>query len=270
MKLKFIITAVAIAASTAAHGAIVYSQNFNSAANGTTGTGLGDGSNIVGAGYNPHVENWVGLNALLLTKDGVTGTTSNFFLPNLNPGPFGISSFVADFDVLFQKTTPGFADGLSFNFGTLNNTSSPYGSELGMYNPGNTGNVLSVGFVTYEGYTPKIVANYNGITVGSNTTYPPILSVQSSSPAALVHATISWDGGSGLTMTYGGNTVFSNLAIPGFTPEAGAQFAFAARTGAASEDAWIDNVQIQTVPEPSSLALVAAGCGAIALRRRRK
>ncbi len=268
MKHNIFIAAVGIAASAAAHGSTVYFQDFNSAANGTTGTGLGDGSNIVtnipGAAI---VQDWAGLKALAITHEGSTGTSSNFFLPDLDPG-HTLSSFTADFDLLFQSSDAVYADGLSFNFGQLNNTTSAYGSEFGMYAPGNTGNVLSVGFMTYVGNTQQIITNYNGVTVGANATYPPVVEIRSSGAVPMRHVSISWDETSGLSMIYGGNTVFSNLAIPGFTPEAGYRFAFAARTGADTEDAWIDNLQVQTVPEPSALVLSGlAALGGIWRRR---
>ena len=50
---------------------------------------------------------------------------------------------------------------------------------------------------------------------------------------------------------------------------AGDKFAFSTATGGAQMDIFIDNVSIQSVPEPSSGALLAIGIGGLlALRRR--
>jgi len=252
-----------------ASAGLVYSQNFNAFTEGTTGTGLGDGSNIVtsspGAGT---VQEWGSLKALQLTKEGIGGTASNFFLPDLNPGG-AVTSFSVSFDLLFQSTDESYADGISFNFGQLNSTTQTYGSEFGMFNPDFTGDVLSVGWVNYWAGSKRIEVFQNGATVGSNTTYPPLTSVQSSIPGPTVPVALSWDQVSGLSLTYGGNNVFTNLATPGFTPAAGYKFAFAARTGADTQDAFIDNIQISTVPEPAALLLSALGCLGLLLRRRR-
>jgi hypothetical protein len=252
-----------------ASAALVYSQNFNAATPGTTGTGLGDGSNIIvtntpGAAS---VQEWGSLKALQMTKEGIGGTGSNFFLPDLNPGG-AVTSFSVSFDLLFQSTDTTYADGISFNFGQLNSTTQTYGSEFGMYNTNFTGDVLSVGWVNYWAGSKRIDVFQNGATVSSNTTYPPFTTVQSSIPGPTVPVTVSWDKGSGLSLTYGGNNVFTNLATPGFTPAAGYKFAFAARTGADTQDTFIDNIQVNTVPEPAATLLGALGFLGL-LRRRR-
>ncbi|MEY5012568.1 MAG: hypothetical protein RLZ22_289 [Verrucomicrobiota bacterium] len=251
-----------------AAAALVYSQDFNNVTPGTTGTGIGDGTNIVSTNNSgaASVQDWGGFKALRLTQEAYGSTVSNFFLPDLNPGGF-ITSFDVSFDLLIQSTDSVYADGISFNIGQLNNTTTPYGSEYGMYNTSYTGDVLSVGWINYFGGTKRIVVQENGATVASNSSYPPITHIGTSvGPTVAVHLT--WNVEDGLSLTYGGNSVFTNLAVSGFTPEAGYKFAFAARTGADTQDVWIDNLQINTVPEPST-ALVGALALLGFLRRRR-
>jgi hypothetical protein len=51
---------------------------------------------------------------------------------------------------------------------------------------------------------------------------------------------------------------------------AGDKFAFSAAVGAASMDMFLDNVSIQSVPEPSAASLLALGIGGLIALRRRK
>ena len=84
--------------------------------------------------------------------------------------------------------------------------------------------------------------------------------------------TISWDASTGLSVNYGGSPLVSGLAIPGFTPVAGDTFAFNGFDGLSTQSVYIDNVSIQTVPEPSTslIALAGLACGGFSMWRRRK
>lgn len=245
---------------------LVYSQNFNGAANDTTGTGLGDGSNMTdnsgtfdtrvlsssqwGAGPTPDGQPW---KALFLTPMQ-TGIIGNFYTPVVNQGQ-SVSAFSANFTLLnnyINKTSQNIiADGFSVNFGKFNNTTSVFGSEAGMYSAGDgkTGNVLSLSFYTYESADPRIELRYNGSTIATNP-MDPYYNTQNPPPSsAFLPVNFSWDS-NGVDVTYNGISVFSNVAVSGFTPSIDSSFAMAARTGAAYQNTFVDDIAINTTAAP--------------------
>jgi hypothetical protein len=267
--------------------ALVYDQNFNSAGNGTTGTGLGDGTNIVSNNSTARVHYQSdgfggGWRALRLTQDGVNSDTANFYLPDFDPG-LKLDSFTVDFTLLIRATgTAG--DEFSFNIGDFKNTTTPF-NGIGLYSPpANSGSMLSVLWDTYNsgGSDPNsIEVFYNGSSVANNTSVPPTIYAGGLTFAEISFksVSVSWDSGSGLSVSYGGSSVFTNLSVPGFNPAPGYQFGFGAWTGGgASQGIYIDNLTINTtasaaaVPEPgqiaASLLLLTALATHLLLKRR--
>jgi hypothetical protein len=256
----------------------LYTQNFGSATVGDTGASLSDGSNMVGTVTGiTSVQSVPSSGNALRLIDQSGGSFGNWFLPNLDPG-VAVTSFTASFDSLIYNsggTTPG--DTLGFNFGTITNTTSAYtnGGTGGMYEVGKAVNLLTVSFRTYQvGRSPpetrEIQVWYNNTQINSNIGTPVVSSVLDAS--AYQVTTISWDASTGLSVNYGGSSLVSGLAIPGFTPVAGDTFAFNGFDGAATQSVYIDNVSIQTVPEPSTSLIAFAGlaCGGFSMWRRRK
>ena len=242
---------------------LVYSQNFNAAAIDTTGTGLNDGSNMVDnvSFYNTRVwdsTSWGALpagqewRALWLTSMA-QGIVGNFFMPVKNTGQ-SVSSFSANFSMLlnFIGGAPGvMGDGLSINFGKFNNTTNAIGGYLGMYTPdgGTTGNVLTLSFYNYTGDNRRIELSYNGSVVASNT-FDPYYNLQSPAPAsAFLPVNFSYDA-NGVDVTYFGTSIFSNVAVAGFTPGVNDSFAIQARTGAAYQNTFVDDIAINTTVAP--------------------
>lgn len=258
-------TASVVAETHAQTSQLVYSQDFNAAAAGTTGTGLNDGSNIV---YNSNTSDftarvydsttWGALpagqewRALFMTPMG-PGVRSNFFMPDTNAGQ-SLSSFSADFSLLINyinRDSHPMANGFSINFGKFNNTSDYYGSEAGMHSPGDgkTGDVLTVSWFTYSGGTPRIEARYNGNTIATGV-QPPFYNTQTPAPdSAFLPVNFSWDS-NGLDLTYNDIPIFSNLAVNGFSPGIGYSFAMAARTGADWQNLFVDDIAINTTAAP--------------------
>ena len=257
-------TATFVAETHAQTSQLVYSQNFNAAANDTTGTGLNDGSNMVDNVSNFQTKVWYSSSwgalpageawrALWLTPMD-QGVQSNFFMPVKNTGQ-SVSSFNANFSLLSNYigytggTTLG--DGFSINFGKFNNTTNAIGGYLGMYTPagGTTGNVLTLSFYTYAGDAPRIELSYNGSVVATNS-MDPFYNIQSPAPAsAFLPVNFSYDA-NGVDVTYNGSSVFSNVAVAGFTPGVNDSFAMQARTGAAYQNTFVDDIAINTTVAP--------------------
>ena len=55
---------------------------------------------------------------------------------------------------------------------------------------------------------------------------------------------IDYDVVNGVTVKYNGNTIFTNVAVPGFTLQSGDRFGVGARTGGSVEKATVDNLQL--------------------------
>ena len=84
-------------------------------------------------------------------------------------------------------------------------------------------------------------------------------------------ATLIWDPVNGASFTTNGlltDANFTNVATT-FNANDTLNFGFSARVGGANETLLIDDLRIQTVPEPSGVALLGlAGLGLIMRRRR--
>jgi hypothetical protein len=261
-------TAVTLLAARSASAGI-YTQNFNSATVGATGSGLGDGSFIVSNRteiakvVNDTTGGWKGLQ---LTQDGFSNTDAAYYIPDLNSGQ-AITSFAANFDsLIYNAGGTDAADAWAFNFGNITDTSTAYvGAGSGMQVAGKATNVLTVSFTTYT--TNQIQVWYNGSQIGGSYGTPAI-SIDTFANKFQATA-ISWDKDTGLSLTYGGVPRITNLEIPGFTPAAGYRFGFNAWTGAHAEGVYLDNISIQTVPEPTALGLLACAAGLFGLRRLR-
>ena len=237
---------------------LVYSQDFNSAADNTTGTVLGDGSNMVGYSRVYDSTNWGSLSAeqkwrALWLTPMAQSVVGNFFMPVKNTGQ-SVSAFSANFTLLnnyINRTSQNIADGFSINFGKFNTTTSAYGGEYGMYSSSDdkTGNVLTLSFYTYSGGDPRIELRYNGSTIATNA-MDPFYNIQNPAPAsAFLPVNFSWDA-NGVDVTYNGNSVFSNVAVAGFTPGVNDSFAMAARTGADYQNTFVDDIAINTTVAP--------------------
>lgn len=248
-----------------------YIQNFDSQSAGSSS--FGDGSLIrttnTGVTNVFQGSNW---KALRLTQDGTGSTFANYFIPDLEP-THTISSFTATFSLLIKSTdTP--ADAFSFNVGSIKSTEAAFGAhDQGMYDSSGvkTGPTLSVVWDTYDNGNDanSIQVFLNGVSLANSTTAGKTPYVASNLDASSFrNVSISWVGNS-LNVIYGGQTIFSNLSTGSFTPAQGDLFAFAASTGGADQDVFLDNVNITTIPEPSAVILLGLGATCLGLRRRR-
>jgi hypothetical protein len=173
-------------------------------------------------------------NTLRLMANGTGSTNSSFKLPVIDVGK-EVASFDVSYNLIFSATgTP--ADGYSLNFGAI--PAGNGGGEGGYVMP----NGLVIAWDTYNNGNdvPSIEVFANGISVGN---FPQTFAYNGSVKAVAIH----WDA-SGLDITVGGVAICTNLATSGFIPSAGNSFAFSGRTGGATQDAFIDDLQIGTVP----------------------
>jgi hypothetical protein len=169
---------------------------------------------------------------LKLTLNGVI-SQQNFWTIDLAPQT--LKCLEARWDSLLNGPIGNAADGYSFNVG--NNLGFPVAAEEG----GNNGLSVTVDTFDNGGAESGIEVRWNGNRLaftqigGGN------------GPAALmrnvfVPAAVSVTAGGFVTFNY--DTYVVSAQIPSFTGISANQYVFAARTGGASEDAWIDNVCI--------------------------
>ncbi|HNX27155.1 MAG TPA: hypothetical protein PKK48_07085 [Phycisphaerae bacterium] len=250
-----------------------YTQNFNSIAEGSSN--LGDGSTIVSyVGDEINVTNvyynGTSWRALRMTEDGVGETQAAYAMPQLDTGST-VTEFTVTFSLLITYNGGGEewdvpADGFSFNFGTVNLDSlQGMECERGLYT--GEGEMLSVSWETFTYAVPSIRVLVNGEEIASEEDYLPIIE-DSIDGASFQSVTIHWDS-NGLDVTYGANTIYTDLDVSGFAPTEGDIFAFAARTGACYENVFLDNVSIITMPEPLTIGLLAT-CSLTLLQRKNR
>ena len=186
-----------------------------------------------------------------------------FYIDDLDAGQ-PVTALTASFLMLIGGgPDPKFpADGLSLSFASDLPSVPTWGA------PGEEGggSGLIVSFDTWDNFpffddAIAIDVFFNGMRKGRF----PYQSSQGPAPAFLdVQLVLRADGT--LDLSYGAVTAFSGLQT-GYTPISGGRFAFAARTGGASDNHWIDDLTITTgaaaptpVPDPgSSLVLLGTG-----------
>lgn len=197
--------------------------------------------------------------SLLLTPDAV-GQKGSIQIDDLDPGE-AITGFAATFSLqLGPGSSPSPADGASFAFGAMIPPDESFG-ELGP----ETGHELVVSFDTFDGvgFPSGINIYVNNVLYQTNATNPY-------TGGNFVLVSVNYSLTDGLSVLFDGNSIYTNLAIEGFTPEAGDQFGFGARTGGSTEEHRVKDVDISTVPEPSTYALLALGLGLLLFSRRRQ
>ena len=221
-------------------GSATYEQNFDGFPEGTMD--LEDGSEMISSTDTAFVFE----EALQLTDDAVGSTNAGFFTPSL--GDVATGGWKASFEYLLFDADGGNppADGFSFNWGPIDPGSS--GSEEG-YGAG-----LSVEFDTWnngEGEAGHNVA-VDGQDVPDGLLEDDPL-VDGEFHAVVVCWTRVGEDNGVITVTVDGEPLFENIETPELIPDPEWIFAFAARTGGATETLLIDNLLIQA-PPPATYA----------------
>jgi hypothetical protein len=229
---------VAVVGLIALQGGFVQAAEYTQSFEFSDGTlDLGDGSIIFSSN---NVAEVVG-GRLQLTRDDTGDSSANFKTPSL--GADATQNWIVDFDFELFDAEGGNppADGFSFNYGPI--ATDATGSEEGF------GVGLSVEFDTWDNGTGEDGYNVavNGVDVpnGFNNTNVTV-------DGTTQHATIVWYSGAA-SLKIGDEIIFAGIPTPGFSPSASDIFAFAARTGGATEDLFIDNLSIQA-PIPGNPA----------------
>ncbi len=223
-----------------------YSQNFAFPDGATI---LNDDSALAGT---PAGACSVQEGALRLTNDVAGASTTSFKLPNLDPGA-KISAFSVSFQLKLVKTNPAAApgEGFALGFGALpsNNGNGETGFSMAAG--------LNIGWDTSdptEGPRLRVRAANQDIAAAGAALLQPPGTIFDGVPnfyfdGTFRPVTITWSLYEGLTVTYAGQTLLSQIPTPGFNPASSHRFGFTARTTASlQEGVFIDDLSVTTTP----------------------
>ncbi len=186
-----------------------------------------------------------GETALRLAEKTTGNATAALVLPVIDADAV-VTSFTVTFRLLMDRVagaTP--ADGFNISFGPNLSGVGGAGGHVAAYG-------LVVNFDTYQNApndprSIEVLADANSVgnflatgLPGGNFTYDTTFRT----------VTLRWDSVNGLELIYDGNTIFSRLPTPGFTPTVGCNFAFNAATGGLFQDVFMDDLSITTVTTP--------------------
>lgn len=138
-------------------------------------------------------------------------------------------------------TVTGSAGAWTVNHGAVGSYADPTGNGALLAGP-------TAGTLMTPGLGGVIVTN----TQDGNATTNEIWTIGLVSRGFLYDATqrnvsIHWDY-DGLDLTYNSQTIFTNLATPGFAPASGHTFCFTASTAGGAQDTYLDDVVLSTTP----------------------
>ncbi len=294
LKVSILTTLIGLGIVSGAFAAGSYVENFDSygtlSYSGSSAS-LNNGAVLYGNNTSAiNTYNHGGLwKALRLAQDGTGGTVGTYVIGPVENSSTRVNSFSASFD-LQLKSPDAAADNFSFDIGKLTG-SFPRSTDSGLWSSGQTGSMLSVVWDFYDNGSGDYVGTggkggiqlfKNGsLVAGSNVNNPATVfgTVGSTFTRFNVRYDEELNGGT-LQLNTGGTVGAGNLITGGtnlFTLSnlgvnfaAGDQFAFSAWTGGESVDIFVDNVSIQSVPEPSAGTLLVLGLGGLIAWRRRK
>ncbi|HEU6449693.1 MAG TPA: choice-of-anchor R domain-containing protein [Verrucomicrobiae bacterium] len=214
-------------------GFSVGATNFNDGSQlFSTALGLTGGAEIADSTYGE----------LGLTEVNHSSVISAFELPDLNPGAPAYAFSAKWNSQVYGSFNTGAADGFSFNFGQLSSLDLTNGGVESGYGTG-----LSFGVQTYSGNNPGFYLRANGTVIA----FSPFLGNSPLIQWGVNNSTrhffeVDWNDYTGMSITMDGLPIFSHVPTPGFAPQAGDRFVWAARCGADTEQVRLDNIAVVT------------------------
>ena len=242
MKLKAYLTTVCLSISVA-HSAVIFSDNFDSLAAG----------NLVGQGG--WTQNVAG--AMTVVNDaGIAYSSPNYMTLGASGAP---QHTFASTDLTVESTS------LTFYF-LSNTTQAGHNIQLSMRTAASGSgsffylNLLGTGLGLQAGTGASSFSNYSfSSALSANTWY--LFSATTDPVTDLLTFSVTPASG-------GGALVSGSVDISG-TAGTAERMVFSSNASTVAGDWAIDSINFSTVPEPSAVALIAAGAGVVVSRRRR-
>ncbi|MGV3772460.1 MAG: lectin-like domain-containing protein [Verrucomicrobiales bacterium] len=199
------------------------------------------GSQVFGGETGAYIEGFDGVDGSGVLKLTIAAGSQagSFVIAPLEQGA-EIGAITASFDVrLGGGGNP--ADGFSFNWAS----DLPDGVLPGEAEEG-SGNGVSLSFDTYDndnggGEAPAISIKYKGVKIAEVKVPMSLLGTDDEYRHVIFR--VAQDGKA--SAVYNNTVIFNEVQIPNYTPLAAGKFVFAARTGGAFENHWIDNIKIR-------------------------
>ena len=289
MKKIILSTLLGLGIVSGAFAAGTYTENFNSY-NNAANSGFSNGGALYRTGDAGETYHYsTAWKALRLIGDNNNSDNSTFLISGVENSGQAVNQFSVTFGLLFKNdgglSGADIADQFSFDFGNIPVSGLPRAGNNGAWSSGQSGGLLSIVWDFYDNDTGNGSGDSNnndriGVEVYRNgslvsDSFRAIDSswVVTSLNSPFNNVQISWSGWDtgGLNMTVNGTSVYSNFNFGGLPLNLeNGEFAFSAATGAESMDVFVDDISINTVPEPSAGALLILGIGGMIAWRRRK
>ncbi len=185
-------------------------------------------------------------NGVLLLSTNQNSLVGSFVLDDLDNGQ-AIEGFTATFKVQFGPGTTTPADGLFFGFSPNIYSGATFNEE----GPSLAAGGLGISFDTYNNNLPDTIGidlkagAQTGPFNGTEIAIHPYASFTNMVRSQFVDVFIQLNRNGTLNMSFGGQVIFTNQFVTGWSPVNG-QFGFGARTGGANEVCMISNLTITT------------------------
>jgi len=256
MKNHILKALTALALSGAAACAGTFTNAFNDPNNTTGTTFAGSGTLADSSAFAPVIVN----NYLVLTTNQ-NNLQGSVVLDDLDPGNV-VGSFVASFNLLLDSGGNTPADGFFFIFGDVF-PGQTWNEEGPTFMNG-----ITITFDTYDntGLTPPddapaIDVKVNGGNGGANNyLYHQHTAITNVMSPSFTNVTVILKDNGTLSLSYKGQVIFTNVYLTGFVPASGYVFALGGRTGGLNENAWINDLSINTTVAgaPAAPAIVSS------------